>query len=450
MKRNINELAHITGTWWITGNPESTFSGYLFLSNENYHFICHTMTKVTYDKLKQVMPLETFNSDACLNGIVRGQQVSLIGCRHERTEYFSNPVEPTVGLFEVEIVPCEIIYGDFSVDTASVVTKVTVDYQQMNEFYNKSAFSGGFEGIKFLPNAPEKIELTPFNLFMYPVGTYHESICKHEYENTVKVDFLFHTPVLLEEARSYVAKFRLLLSLLKLNIITIDNIALFLNPDEKDSNCIYHMNYANDKIDEIWPVSFFSIRYEDISDIFGCVIKNWLMMFADAEPIMELFYQTLTKKSYDVNKFLNLAQAIEVYSCRYRKDSVNEVCKLLPNDNSNDTSPKLYHRAYDLLNHFAPCTELCDDKNIKIARMICDTRNYFTHYGRKKRKKALTEFGSRNAVSDLMFYLLAFAIYYQLGMSVDKIKKGFRHPLYSSMLKRVNALFPKINNEVTE
>jgi len=76
----------------------------------------------------------------------------------------------------------------------------------------------------------------------------------------------------------------------------------------------------------------------------------------------------------------------------YRKDGVNEVCKLLPNNNPDDTSPKLYHRAYDLLNHFAPCTELC----------------------------------------------------------ADKIKKGFRHPLYNSMLKRVNALFPKINNEVVE
>jgi len=142
MKRNIDGLAHVTGIWWIVGYPETTFSGHLFQSNENYHFICHTMTEEVYDKLKQVMPVGNFYSDACLNGIIRGQQVSLIGCRHGGTEYFSSHVESKVGLFEVEIVPCEIIYGDFSVDAASVVTKVTVDYRQMNQFYNKLAFSG--------------------------------------------------------------------------------------------------------------------------------------------------------------------------------------------------------------------------------------------------------------------------------------------------------------------
>ena len=447
MERKLDKLVHVNGTWWLAGNQTTMFYGHIFRSGEDYHFICHTMTRDIYNDLQQAMPVEAFNGDACLNGLVRGQFVSLIGCRIGTTSYNSDGNKSENLVFEIEIVPNEIVYGEYPADTATLVTKASVDYLQMDEFINLSAIDGGIDGTKLVPDKAETINNAEFSLLLYPVGTFSFSRNMHKYESMVKTDFLFHTPILLEDARSHIAKFRLLLSIFKLNIITVANIEMSIDLNGEGGCCIYHMNSVNDRIDEIWPVPFFSINYEDISDVFGDIVDNWLIMFADAEPIMELFYQTLTRKSYDVNKFLNLAQAIEVYSNKYRKCSVKEVYNRFPNDNPCDTSVKMFHKMYDLMELFAPCTGLCAEKNEILSKMITDTRNYFTHYGSNSKKKALTGFGERNAVANLMFYVLAFAIYYKLGISIEVIKKGFRHSLYDNTLKRVDNLFPK-NDEL--
>ena len=451
MFNEIDKYVGAIGKWWIRNDCESVFTAQIIIREGNYILLGQHVSKIVMKKIQNYFEKSRPNinepSDIYIYGKVGSQKVSLVGCLMGKN---ASSFCSILGDMEycVEIIPCELLIGDFYVDNQTVISKASVLYKKMDEFINMRAYKSdvGPSLLKRTDVEPVSVNNVNFTMNITPALMRHSSHNKEIFENMIFTNIRFNSALSIDRMRSVIIKLKLLFSLLKLNLIDIDGVDLHVEPScSSESECrlnlSYHMNYMERDIDELWHVPVFALKYVDISDFFERVVSSWFDLFEKAEPVIELFYQCLIRKSHDINRFLNISQALEVYSNKYRSNDVKEVYCKFPNDNPNDSSPKLFHKIYDIFSMFKDCFGYDENQRITISHWITDTRNYYTHYGTKAKRKALANFNERSPVTDLMFYLLTFAVYCKLGIPIDVIKCKFYHPLFKGTLDRVSAIY---------
>ena len=355
----------------------------------------------------------------------------------------------------IEIIPAEIIYGSFHVDDTSFITSAIVDFEELENFIYMKSYDVEVDGLNI--NLPENIEhqFDNFTIRFFAMLKHNHKRYSTEYTSNVYIEFLYKKKTSINEMRSNISIFNMLLSILKLNYIHIEIIELYTCNTEdyeavsENGSVLFHMNYSVDKVEEVYPTPFFRLKYEAISSIFNDIVNKWFLMYEKAAPIIELFYQILIKKSFDINKFLNLAQALEVFSNKYRSDKANALLDKFPNEKKEQTGTRLFHKVYDLFTHVNLCFGLTEFQIEDISHWIADTRNYYTHYGTTSKKKALTNPEDRYPINDLMMYLLTMVIYVELGIPIELIKSDFYHPFYESTLERVDKVYNRKKSAIT-
>ena len=112
---------------------------------------------------------------------------------------------------------------------------------------------------------------------------------------------------------------------------------------------------------------------------FEKIWRAWLDLYESANPIPALFYEIVCNRSTRINSFLNLSQAIEVYSNTCRDDKAKAVAKNDPN-NTGKRKPTLKHRYQDILSAYNNVFELSESNIDDYARSFSNMRNYYTHY----------------------------------------------------------------------
>ena len=201
------------------------------------------------------------------------------------------------------------------------------------------------------------------------------------YEIITEASYNFGTPVGLSEAISRITAARNLFTFFANHYLTFGTIT-FIGIEEKESgNLSPYTVYLNHE--EIMPAlkQPFLITSSQFEEGFQTIWTKWLNMYAEAEPVVELFYEIICNRSTRINRFLNLSQAIEVYSHRYREDNVKKVAQTREGTKKSKHPPiHLKHRFEDIFSIISTSSGIDGNKIPALSKALADMRNYFTHY----------------------------------------------------------------------
>lgn len=467
----LDKYVNIIGKFWLEDDEDTPFFAQLVYREPDYLLIGNLVSIHSYRKIRATQKSEARYLNFC--GEIEGTCFSLINStipKRSSTNTDLNDLENGWRCF-IEIKPGEIAFGGFYATDETAISSAIVEFDKINEFIHLVPYKfDPQKGLIFTASPCIKCIMKDFKLIFDVKLSHSCSFEKQEFKNQVSTMFSFGSIVKICTAREHIAITQMFFSLLKLSYIGANSIDLFKeqyhDPCQKFSptNIVkYHLNFASNSVKEAWPVPAFCLMFERVENNFGTILDNWFEFWSSAEPVVELFYQILIERSYDINQFLNLAQALEVYSNRYRRDEVKELLNKRPRDKGKpceytgqqcpekDNLPATtWHKMFDLLDFTNICFQF-DEKDIEIiASWITHTRNYYTHYGNNNKKKALTIIHERGPVNRFMKYLLTILIYEKLGIEMDLIAKEFYHPFYQSTLQQVKALLASKKEQVTK
>ncbi|MDD4781133.1 MAG: hypothetical protein PHT02_11120 [Tissierellia bacterium] len=463
MAQNIflDKYVNIIGRFWMGDDEDTFFFAQLAYREQDYLLIGNMLSIHTYRKI-----LDTQKSEAhYLNfyGEIEGTCFSLMNSTVPKSSSTNTDPDDHENGWRcfIEIEPGEIAFGGFYVNDETTISSSNVEFDKINELIHLLPYKFDLQnGLIFKSSPSIKCNTKEFRLIFDAKLSYLGSFERQEFKNYVSTVFFYESKVKIYKAREHIALTQMFFSMLKLSYIGLNSIELikehFDDPCQQFSltNIVkYHLNFTSNSVKEAWPVPAFCLKFEHLENKFGTTIDNWFEFWSSAKPIVELFYQILIERSYDINQFLNLAQALEVYSNRFRREEVKRLLDERPRDKGKpceytgqqcpekeNLPATTWHKIYDLL----VLTNICfgfDKMDIEIiASWIADTRNYYTHYGNSKKKKALTTINKRETINRFMKYLLIILIYEKLGIDIDLIAKEFYHPFYQSTLQQVNEL----------
>lgn len=172
--------------------------------------------------------------------------------------------------------------------------------------------------------------------------------------------------------------------------------------------------------------------------------SNWQEISTIMEPIIELYIDTIYNENLSMNRhFLHMVQALETYHSRrianslpeYKK-RIEELLDMRPSSFRNDDRKflldgctehvTLRSRLADLiLAEFKYFFYTGDFKRTDFPKIVAQTRNYYTHYNQRLKKKALTGENLRIAI-DILRNILEFYILKELGFRDDFIHERIR------------------------
>lgn len=183
-------------------------------------------------------------------------------------------------------------------------------------------------------------------------------------------------------------------------------------------------------------------NYHQIKDVFPQIIKTWFEQYDKLKPALSLFFEQLyNNQRFSENTFLNLAQAAETFHTRTNNHTKipKEKYKLMVNEVM-DSVDKKYHgwlkeqfcfgnnlnlaqRLDEIISNTANpiLDKIIGDKKL-FADQIRWSRNYYTHYTKDSKKKAL-EGKPLFDLSEKIKIVLACAFLKQTGLPIEKIEE---------------------------
>ncbi len=196
------------------------------------------------------------------------------------------------------------------------------------------------------------------------------------------------------------------------NVILSGDMFKIENPDGKKYrvNVKLYFSIFNFQEDEKPKMDFDLIfGYRSIETDFQRIIQNWFSKYELLEPAFDLVIEQFHRgNQFNVNTFLNLAQAAETFHARTNnhtripKDDYKimkeEILKLAPskyygwlNEQFNfGNNLNLHRRLTEIVDKYS--NDILDiiipDKD-QFVKQVKNTRNYYTHYSKDGKKKAL-------------------------------------------------------------
>ena len=152
------------------------------------------------------------------------------------------------------------------------------------------------------------------------------------------------------------------------------------------------------------------------SENFSEVWTNWLKFYADSIYIPTLFYEIICNRSTRINRFLNLTQAIELYSVHYRDELAKGIAQA---DGYGKKQLPLKYRIEDVLAQINGTLEISEERRRLLARAISNDRNFFTHYNEQRYSEP--SFEETSAANRVLRYVLLSIVYKVVGLSLIHI-----------------------------
>jgi len=186
----------------------------------------------------------------------------------------------------------------------------------------------------------------------------------------------------------------------------------------------------------------FLFNYRDIKRIHKKILSKWYINTKEIEPVLKMLLDSFYQRgSFNENKFLNIAQALETFHRRKRKNTVltdkqhskriNEIKAAIPRKYSDfingrlihSNEPTLHQRLEKLITEFNTKTFSKIVTDIpKFIKQIKDSRNYYTHYDKSLEKKALHG-SDLYYLTEKLKVVLVSAILKEIGFTYDLIEK---------------------------
>ena len=405
---SIDELLNkISDFKCLVAGKEIVFPG--ILQKENGDIILNARFPLEeYRKVKN-------DSDVVVLGEVSGRKATLVGCHIKLASC-------NIGNNDIFIyaVPSEIIVGEYF-SSMPMAKKISISTPDLN--YMFSGASPLEPNVDISTDNPSVLSCT----FPKPIvanDKYGEIRISQSFGTQWAVDFYKHNiisiieysltnPLPVMEAVAKVSAARSLFSFFGNGYISLGDITFEIHGDEN----VYGLwlNYREDIPAVNEP---FLIGTSAFENQFQKVWDAWINLYETANPIPNLFYEIICNRSTRVNGFLNLSQAIEVYSNVFRYDKA----KKLAEDNGKGKSKKEIPLKYiyqDILSAYNGAIELIESNIADYAKGFSNMRNYYTHYNSSKYVEPT--YDELFAANHILRFVLLTIVYTAVGIPLDCI-----------------------------
>ena len=174
----------------------------------------------------------------------------------------------------------------------------------------------------------------------------------------------------------------------------------------------------------------FVIGTSAFGDQFQKVWDAWLGLYESANPIPRLFYEIICNRSTNVNGFLNLSQAIEVYSNVFRYDKAKKLTESKGKiKNKNEIPLKFIYQ--DILSEYSGILGLNEEKIPDYAKGLSNMRNYFTHYNSKKYVEPT--YDELLAATHILRFVVLTIVYIAVGIPLECVLECKKRVIFSCL-----------------
>lgn len=321
------------------------------------------------------------NADFNILGSIFGKEATLIGCHIHSTS-------GSMGSNDVSllIIPNEIIVGKCFA-SIPMVKRITLSTPDLNYMFagtsplepNRNIAKENPSVLNFTCPKPIRAQDKYGEIELYQKYISHDSD-KKGYLHTIisVVAYSFASPLSLMDAVAKAFAAINLFSFFGNGYISYGEISFQVEND--GSEYMLYLNYRENVPAVNEPFLIMTSAFEGS---FEKIWRAWLDLYESANPIPALFYEIICNRSTRINSFLNLSQAIEVYSNTCRDDKAKAVAKNDPN-NTGKWKLTLKHRYQDILSAYNNVFELSESNIEDYARSFSNMRNYYTHYNSGK------------------------------------------------------------------
>jgi hypothetical protein len=263
------------------------------------------------------------------------------------------------------------------------------------------------------------------------------------------IEFVFSEAIGIADAIAQIASVRNLFSFFADFYLPLENITFAdekskIYDDQLICDCTLLMNHR-EEVDILTKP--FLISTSQFQHSFNDIWHSWSEFYRETKYIAVLFYEIISNRSTRINRFINLVQALEIYSNYYRIDEARKIAEAdgWQNNKKFGTPPLKYHLEGILL-YLNSCFEIDTHKIKKFAKKISDMRNFLTHFNRRKYDEpSYQELTSANRV--LRFVLLAI-VYKTVGIADVHIKKCMQRIDYNTFNQDIEIVMRQNRNTV--
>ena len=406
----INEI----GKFSVVINKESImFEGILHKIDDEY-FLHAIMSTTKYKKINNL-------GEITITGYIRGVAVSLfrtiaVEVIHENHSY------------RLELKPSEIAVGYASVEEPKVF-KISIQSPQYNYLSDQKVFKDlndiSDNTISLLDYTFQPVIAAKDKIGIIKIE--HElqaSVIdkEHKFDDEICISVCCTKPTAMTEALGKIAQVRNLFLLLAGHYLPLKDISFSILESSKSDDlapneCRLLLNY-NENVEV--KDNLFLVSNIDTKDLFSNIWGRWLDLVDDVPGIPALYYEIACENSTRINKFLNLTQAIEIYSCKYRENESKAICNKYKKAGVNRRDILLQDRFEDLFCLFKEVLGI-DKNNISLlAEHLADIRNYFTHYNTTRfNEPSFNEIYCGSYITEL---LLLVTLYWHIGVPENDYK----------------------------
>lgn len=362
-----------------------------------------------------------------LYGTINSMKISLLNC-HIKIHSYVSEAEYTNAIFELD----KIVIGEHY-KKSICIQHISTEVNTLNFFYMTHISNYQSERLeeKFFSDSPllaaetkyGKVSLQPYLAF--------ESTCHQLAIQSVPcLKYSFKAPKTLDSAISHLASIRNLFTFFADGYIDFNTVEynsdLTAAPNQEKIAVTVFLNQPNDIPETNVP---FLLSCSDVKEDFKTIVENWLKFYENSIYIPSLFFEIITNSSRGINEFLNLAQAVEIYSSYFRNEDAKIICNNDPDAKIPDT-PSLKHRLIDVFSYLKDVLGITEDQRDCLAGIISRNRNFYTHYsssGKEPSFKAVSRM-----ILLLRFVVLAL-VYKHIGINDSAIKSCKSMSIYTSM-----------------
>lgn len=415
---SINDLLNkISDFKCVVDGKEIVFPG--ILQEENGNII-----------LNAKFPLEQYRkigieADIVVLGEVSGRKATLMGCH-------ITSASCTIGDNDISIyaVPNEIIVGGCFSSTP-MAKRIIVSTSDLNYMFsgasplepnvgiskdNPSVLNYTFPKPIVANDKYGEIQISQSFGVQWAVDYYKHNIISI-------IEYSFTTSLPLMDAVAKLSAARSLFSFFGNGYIPFGDVTFEIDGDEN----LYGLwlNYKEDVPAVNGP---FLIETSAFENQFQKVWDAWLNLYESANPIPNLFYEIICNRSTRVNGFLNLSQAIEVYSNVFRYGNAK---KLAENDGQRKSQKEipLKYIYQDILSENNSALELIESNIVDYAKGFSNMRNYYTHYN--SGKYVAPTYDELFAASHILRFVLLTIVYTAVGIPLDCILECKKRIIFS-------------------
>ena len=409
----LDQLINVIGNFKYKKNTkEIEFLGFLSKDKDTYTL----NARVDKSYLKEI----DFEAPMTICGIISGTKITFFKAYMKNSRYRYED-----DYFSMVLNPSKILIGICCFEEP-ILKSITLITSSINRMFNSSPIQLTYEPsgseYQLLKTSPP-IELNAQDKYgqLKVSQGFSTSFNREEYRCNIAsyINYSFNAPIPMTEAVARIASANNLFSFFGNCYLPLNYFELCDTSDNADLVLFLNNTETKEYNDEAFLITS-NVFLEKFNDIWN----KWVGFYEESY-IPTLFYEMVCNRSTGINRFLNLMQAIEIYSKKYRK---NEAKLIAQKRNLADSKKGLYlkHRVEDVFECFKSSFNINDDERMSISEKLANFRNLYTHYN-----ETFTEpqYEVLFAACHLLEFILLAIVYRHLGIDDSAIMhiKKFSH-----------------------